>query len=137
MFFPSFIHSFIFIVMLVSSYIYLRNLRFHAYHGVMEQERIVGNGYVVNLRAKYSVEQAMVTDDIYDTLNYANMFEVISQEMSVPSNLIERVAYRIGDRLFRKFPRIEAIDIDVRKLNPPIAADSDGAGVELHLINKR
>jgi dihydroneopterin aldolase len=120
-----------------SSYVYLRNLRFKAYHGVMEQERIAGNDYVVNLRIKYPMEQAMLSDDVEDTLNYANVFEIISQEMSVPSNLLERVAYRICDRLFRKYTSIEALDIDLRKENPPMGADCDGAGVELHLINKR
>lgn len=115
----------------------MRNLRFHAYHGVMEQERVTGNDYVVNLHVRYSVEQAMLTDDVDDTLNYASVFELIAQEMSVPSNLLERVAYRICDRLFRKYPQIEALDIDVLKLNPPMGADCDGAGVEMSLINKR
>ena len=50
-----------------------------AYHGVMEQERIAGNDYVVNLRIKYPMEQAMLSDDVEDTLNYANVFEIISQ----------------------------------------------------------
>ena len=38
---------------LMSSKIYLRNVRFHAFHGVLPQEGIVGNDYLVNLVLDY------------------------------------------------------------------------------------
>ncbi len=120
-----------------SSYICLDNLRFHAYHGVLPQERTVGNDYTVSARIKYDISSAMVTDQVEDTLNYAEVFQVISQEMSVPSSLIERVAGRIGDRLFRRFPTIEEMELRIMKMNPPMGADCEGAGVEVHLINNK
>lgn len=120
-----------------SSYICLDNLRFHAYHGVMPQERMVGNDYNVSLRIRYDISQAMVSDKVEDTLNYAEVFQLVSQEMAVPSSLIERVAGRIGDRLFRRFPTIEEIELKIMKINPPMGADCEGAGVEVHLINNK
>ena len=120
-----------------SSYICLDNLRFHAYHGVMPQERMVGNDYNVSLRIRYDISQAMVSDKVEDTLNYAEVFQLVSQEMAVPSSLIERVAGRIGDRLFRHFPMIEEIELKIMKINPPMGADCEGAGVEVHLINNK
>lgn len=120
-----------------SSYICLDNLRFHAYHGVMPQERMVGNDYNVSLRIRYDISQAMVSDKVEDTLNYAEVFQLVSQEMAVPSSLIERVAGRIGDRLFRRFPTIEKIELKIMKINPPMGADCEGAGVEVHLINNK
>lgn len=39
--------------MLFCSKIYLKNVRFHAYHGVLLQETQVGNDYVVNLDVSY------------------------------------------------------------------------------------
>lgn len=118
---------------LEDSYIDLTGMRFHAYHGVLEQERVVGNDYSVDVRVKYDVGRAMLSDDVNDTLNYATIYELIRQEMSVPSNLLERVAYRIGERLVRHFPAIEQIDVRLTKRNPPMGADCDGATVELHL----
>ena len=35
------------------------------------------------------------------------------------------------------FPNDSSIDLKLVKLNPPMGADSDGAGVELHLINDK
>ena len=119
------------------SYIYLTNLRFHAYHGVLPQERSVGNDYRLDLKMKYNVASAMKSDNVNDTINYAEVYKMICQEMMVPSNLLERVAYRIADRIARRFLVVEAIDIKLCKLNPPMEADCDGAGVELHLINDK
>lgn len=118
---------------LLCSYILLKDVRFHAYHGVLPQERLTGNDYVVNLRIRYDVSKALVSDDVNDTLNYAEVYQLISQEMSVPSALIERVAGRIGDRLFRRFPAIQEMELKIIKENPPMGADCKGAGVEVHL----
>ena len=122
---------------LMSSKIYLRNVRFHAFHGVSPQEGIVGNDYLVNLVLDYDFSSAMKTDDLQGTLNYAEVYKIVDQEMGVPSQLLERVAYRIGDRLSRKFTSITSINIKLTKLNPPFGADCKGAGVELHLINDK
>lgn len=120
-----------------SSYILLENVKFYAFHGVLPQERKVGNDYQVSLRIGYDISRAMVSDDVNDTLNYAEVYQLLSQEMSVPSALLERVAGRIGDRLFRKFPAIQSVDLTIIKVNPPMEADSEGAGVEVHLINDK
>lgn len=119
------------------SYIYINDLRFHAFHGVMPQERLTGNDYSVDLRVGYDVSSAMLSDDVNDTVNYATLYEIVRQEMSVPSQLVERVAYRIADRISRRYPDVTRMDVRVTKLNPPLGADCHGAGVELHLINDK
>lgn len=119
------------------SFIYINGLRFHAFHGVMPQERLTGNDYSVDIRAGYDVSKAMVSDDVDDTVNYADIKKITDQEMSIPSKLVERVAYRIADRISRRYPSVSSIDIKVTKLNPPFGADCKGAGVELHLINDK
>ena len=118
-------------------YINITNLRFHAYHGVLPQERLTGNDYLINLRVRCSIEKAMHTDSVEDTLNYATVYEVVSSEMKTPSNLLEHVAGRIGAHLFDMFPEIKDIDLSISKLNPPMGADCTGAGVEVHLINDK
>ncbi len=116
---------------LSSSYILLQNLKFHAFHGVLPQERLTGNDYMVDMRIKYDVSGALTSDDVNDTLNYAEVFQLVAQEMAVPSALLERVAGRIGDRLFRRYPGIEEVELIIVKQNPPMGADCKGAGVEV------
>ena len=124
-------------MILNESFIYITDLRFHAFHGVMPQERLVGNDYTIDLKIGYDVSAAMISDEVEDTLNYAEAYQIVDQEMGVPSKLLERVAYRICDRLFRKYASISSVDIRLTKLNPPFGADCKGAGVELHLINDK
>lgn len=120
-----------------STYIYLRNLRFHALHGVLPQERVTGNDYELTLRIGYPMEGAMRSDAVADTLNYAEVYELVRDEMQTPCNLMEHVARRISDRLLRQYPEIRSIDLWITKRNPPMGADCEGAGVEVHLINDK
>lgn len=122
---------------LMSSKIYLRNVRFHAFHGVLPQEGIVGNDYLVNLVLDYDFSSAMQTDDLQGTLNYAEVYQKVREEMAVPSKLLEHVAGRIVHRLFSDFPEIQKLQLSITKVNPPMGADSDGAGVEVVLTNDK
>lgn len=114
------------------SYIFLKDICCYAYHGVAPQENIIGNEYIINLKLKVNVSRAMQTDDVVDTVNYAEIHEAVKAEMAIPSKLLEHVCGRIVDKLFERFPDIEEIELRLSKRNPPMGADIDAAGVELH-----
>ena len=122
---------------LESSYIYLDNVRFNAYHGVLEQERKTGGDFLVSLRVGFPIEKAMCSDDVSDTLNYAALYEMVKKEITVPSKLLENVAYRICKKMTEAYPEIESVELKITKKNPPMGADCDGAGVEMKIINKK
>lgn len=121
----------------MNTYIYLREVRFHANHGVMPQERTVGTDFAVDLRVAYPFEAAMHSDDVVDTLNYARLYDIVKREMAQPSQLLEHVAGRIGKAVFEAFPKTGSLELRITKLNPPMGADCKGAGVEIHLINDK
>ena len=54
-------------------YILLKDLRFQARHGVGAQETLVGNEFTVNLRLRTDLTKAVRTDDVADTLSYADV----------------------------------------------------------------
>ena len=114
-------------------YILLKDLRFQARHGVGAQETLVGNEFTVNLRLRTDLTKAVRTDDVADTLSYADVFEAVRDEMSRPSQLLEHVAGRIARRLFHDFPALDEIGLKLMKRNPPMGADIDSAGVELRV----
>lgn len=123
--------------MLKDSYIYIRNLRFHAFHGVEAQERMTGNDYELDLRIQVDVSDAMVSDNVTDTVNYADVYSLAKHEMKKTSKLVEHVAYRIGKAVMKRWPSVRSITVCLTKLNPPMGADCNGAGVELYLINDK
>lgn len=118
---------------ITGSKIYLDDIRFYAYHGVMEQERQVGAEYLVSLAIETDLSEAVHTDDLADTVNYAALYALIEREMSVPSKLLEHVAGRIGQRLLEEFDKIATLTVRVTKQNPPIGADCKGASVEIKM----
>lgn len=122
---------------LCDSCIHLHGVHMHAFHGVLPQEQLTGNDYEINLSLKYDVAQAMQTDEVGDTLNYAEVFQVLREEMNRPQKLLEKVVGNIGKHLFNRFPAILEIHLELIKLNPPMGADCQGAGVEVHLINDK
>ena len=123
----------------MNSYIFLDNVRFFAYHGVGQQEREVGNEFVINLKLKVDIARAAETDDVTHTVSYADVYENVKAEMEIPSvadaitnsKLLEHVCGRIIKRLFRTFPTVKAIELKLAKRNPPMGADLDAAGVEV------
>jgi len=115
-----------------SSYILLKEIRCYAYHGVAPQENLIGNEYLIDLKLKVDISKAARTDEVADTVNYAEIHEAVKAEMSIPSKLLEHVCGRIAKRLLAEFPAIEEIELRLSKRNPPMGADIDSAGVELH-----
>lgn len=113
--------------------VFVRNIRLHACHGVLPQERTVGNDYSVSVSACCPLGAAVASDDVADTLNYAAVCGVVREEMAVPSALVEHVAGRICRRVLNDFANVSSVRVMVVKLNPPMGADCDGAGVELEM----
>lgn len=116
---------------MMESYIELEQVRFFAYHGVMPQEKVVGNHFEVNLRVKTNFEAAINEDLLDNTISYADLYEVVKAEMMIPSDLIEHVAGRILHALTARWEAIDAIDLKVSKLNPPIPGEIGKASVIL------
>lgn len=114
-----------------SSYILLKEIRCYAHHGVAPQENLIGNEYLIDLKLKVDISKATRTDEVTDTANYAEVHQVIKNEMAVPSKLLEHVSGRIIQKLFDQFPCIEKIELRLSKRNPPMGADIESAGIEL------
>ena len=117
---------------LTSGYVILRNVRFHAFHGVLPQERQVGSNFLLTLRVGYPLDKAMESDKVEDTLNYASLYTLAKREMDIPSQLLEHVAGRIAKAIINAFPAVTSVDLELTKQNPPMGADCDGAAVEVH-----
>lgn len=122
--------------MMMKTTVFLDEVRFHAFHGVMPQERAVGADFTVWLTVGYDFVKAAESDDLSDTISYADLYEVVRSEMDKPSQLLEHVALRIVKAVASRWPKVEKIDIRLAKDNPPMGADCKGAGVEIHFINK-
>lgn len=125
----------------------LQKMRIYAYHGVLEQERTVGNEYEVTVKITIGTDRFMelsrrsasIEKRLQSTVDYSKIADIVRQQMAVPTPLLEAVALRI--RLALK-ARIEAplqrqsvfVDgglVEIVKLTPPLGVQCAGASVLL------
>lgn len=118
---------------ILSTTILLPQMQFHARHGVLPQERLVGAQFTVSLEAQVHFDEALLTDRLEGTISYADIHAAVKDEMSTPSALLEHVAGRIAHRLLHDFPTIDSLKIELMKHNPPMGADIPSAGVRLEV----
>ena len=109
----------------------LKAMKFYAFHGVSKQEMTVGNYYTVDLSYSFPKDKACLTDDINDTINYADVYKVVKTAMGHPSHLLEHLTERISCVLKSDFPQLSYLKIKVSKLNPPMDGEIASASVTI------
>ena len=58
-------------------YIYIKGLQIFANHGVLQEEKNMGQFFYVNAKCYYDMQKAALNDDINLALNYAEVCEYI------------------------------------------------------------
>ena len=107
----------------------LRDLHFHAFHGLYPEERKTGNDFRVWLQVDYTPPEEVITA-IEDTINYATLFDIVQQAMQNPVELLETLVMDIAGSIHVRFPQVIKISISIHKLHPPIARFTGEVGVK-------
>lgn len=108
----------------------LETMTFHAFHGVMDEERIIGGTFLADV--VYKIEtNAVETDNLDDTISYAEIYDLTKKEMAKPSKLIEHVAGRILKAIKNQYPQMKELTVKISKLNPPVNGEARKATVSV------
>ena len=97
----------------------LRNLKFHAYHGIHEKEKRTGGNFEINLVVQFQPANFPVLH-LDDTIDYVDLFELVKRRMNKPTKLIETIATEIAEEVLNTYALIEEVEVEIKKLNPPI-----------------
>jgi dihydroneopterin aldolase len=109
----------------------VENLKIYAFHGCMNEEKVIGSDYVVNITAICFVNKEVFRDVISGTVDYVDLARIAKQEMSIRAKLLEVVVKRIIDRSFEEITVLNKISVTVSKINPPINADVEAVSVTM------
>lgn len=110
--------------------ILLRELKIEAAVGILDWE--LEGTQVLELSAEFEVdvEQALQSDAIEDTVDYAKLREEIQVFCrNHRFNLLEKLVNSLANHLFKNFPPIYSMRLELIK--PSIFADANGAGVKI------
>ena len=109
----------------------VRGLSLYTHHGVGEAEREVGQRILVDLRIEVSDCDATVTDEVEDTVDYAEVcttVALVAQQRSYKT--LERLCSAVADKLIDHFGA-ESVWVKITKPEPPIPLPVEEVGVEL------
>ena len=110
----------------------LEGMEFKAYHGCLEQEKVRGNLFVVDFEGDLDLSAAAESDNLRDTLNYAEIYDIVAEEMSIPSELLENVAGRILKAIVKAYPQLIRFSVRVSKKRPPVEGVAQWSRVTLY-----
>lgn len=127
---PATVIYFIKLMVIQHTQIQFRQLHFYAFHGVLPQEKVVGNHYLVDLDIHTDFTKACQSDQLEDTINYAAIYHCLDKVMQAPSQLLEHVIYEMASHLFESFSTIHKVRIGLYKSNPPMGGQAKRVGVE-------
>jgi 7,8-dihydroneopterin aldolase/epimerase/oxygenase len=108
----------------------LQNILVHAFHGIYGGEERIGSNYEIGLKVSYE-EGKSEFSDINDTINYADLYTIVKEQMQVPTPLLEKVADGIIRRIKAQYPAIKEVVLSIYKLEPPIENFQGRVGVTL------
>jgi dihydroneopterin aldolase len=72
---------------------------------------------------------ASESDNIIDTVNYQTAYNIVKEEMMIPSNLLENVCFRILTALYDKMADIKKATVKVSKLSPAMGGKVEKTSV--------
>ncbi len=113
------------------SIISIEGMEFFAYHGCFKEEQLIGTKFIIDLFLSVNTSKAEESDNLKDTVNYQEVFELVKKEMEVTSKLLEHVGGRILKTIKEKFPQIEKATLKIRKMNPPLGGKMDFVSITL------
>lgn len=123
--------GFFFILMLTKT-IALEGIEIMAPVGYYKEERENENTFIIDISVDEIFKENLDTDDIYNTLNYEKLFDIVQEEMGIECKLMENAASRIHQRITALDEHILAINISIRKKDPPLKGKVMFSKVELH-----
>lgn len=112
--------------------IVLNDMIFYGYHGVLPEEKKLGQRFIVSVELFLELQAAGHSDNVADTVNYADAYLQIKDIVENSRfNLIEALAEAISDKIFQSFSMVNEINVLLKKPEAPIPGIFDFVAVEI------
>lgn len=98
----------------------LNKLEFIAYHGYYPEERVLGGKFEVDITIHFQLTEELLSDQLENTVNYEELYDIIYSHMNIPCKLIETVGINILRQISEKWPYLSEAVLSIRKLSPVI-----------------
>ena len=111
----------------------IKGIKSFGYHGVLESEKVTGQDFYVDVVLEVDLTRASVTDDVSDTINYAEVTDLVVAEITGDRvSLIEKLARKIADRIKATYPQAATVSVTVHKPQAPVNAQVKDISVTIN-----
>lgn len=115
-----------------SDRIEIKALKFHAYHGCFNFEKEKGQDFFLDITLVADLAEAGRSDDLEDTINYANVVETAKEAFTKKAfNLIEAAAESVAYAVLNSFSKVREIEITVHKPQAPVEEQFEDISVTI------
>lgn len=112
--------------------IIMENMGFYGYHGVLQEEKTLGQKFFIDAYLYLPLKKAGETDNLNFSVNYSDVYEIIRDIVTNNKfDLLESLAERICSEIFTAFPLAQKLQIRVKKPEAPVSGLFDYFGVEI------
>jgi 7,8-dihydroneopterin aldolase/epimerase/oxygenase len=112
----------------------LRGLRVVGIVGVLAEERDRAQPLEIDLDIAVDLSTAAASDGLDDTVDYGAVCDLVDDVVATARpRLLERLAVVVAEAVIGSDPRIDAVEVSVRKLRPPVAHDLSSSGVRVRV----
>ncbi len=110
----------------------MNNMVFYGYHGVMQEEKVLGQKFHVDANLYLNLKSAGSSDNLNFTVSYAKVYEIIKKVVTEERfDLLEALSHRLCASVLSNFEMIQEVEITVRKPGAPVAGCFDFFGVQI------
>ena len=99
----------------------IRDLEIYGHHGVMKEENVLGQKFLVSLALYTDTRAAGESDNLADSVNYAEVSYLVKEQMEKETyRLIEAAAEQLAKKILLKFPLVKKVEVEIKKPWAPI-----------------
>jgi dihydroneopterin aldolase len=110
----------------------VRDLQVFAHHGVLPEEKTLGQRFALDITAFLDLAEAGRTDELARSVSYVDLIETATATLTRQRfDLIEAAAEAVAAALLADFPALERVAIELRKPGAPIDAVFAYVGVAI------
>lgn len=112
--------------------IHLKGLTFHGYHGVLPEENLLGQKFIVDATLFVDLIKAGKSDNVHDTVSYADVYRHIKTVMEGrPHNLLESVADRLANEIMNDYHQVQGLQLHLKKPHVAVTGVVESLGIEI------
>ena len=112
--------------------IVIKDLEIFAYHGVLPEEKRQGQTFIVTVELFLDLHDAGASDDLNETVNYADVCDTIARVMTEEKyNLIEAAAESVAGTILLEYEKVKIVRIVLCKPEAPINMTFDTVYIDI------